>query len=91
MKAKVLKTDEYFVNHEPYYAQQGTEIELFEAAYRNQIPVLLKGPTGCGKTRFMEHMAWRLERPLITVSCHDDLTASDLVGRYLIVGGETSW
>ncbi|MDH3637953.1 MAG: CbbQ/NirQ/NorQ/GpvN family protein [Gammaproteobacteria bacterium] len=91
MKAKVLKTDEYFVTEEPYYEPQETEIELFEAAYRNQIPVLLKGPTGCGKTRFMEHMAWRFERPLITVSCHDDLTASDLVGRYLIVGGETSW
>lgn len=91
MKAKVLKTDEYFVTQEPYYAPQGKEIELFEAAHKNQIPVLLKGPTGCGKTRFMEYMAWRLRRPLITVSCHDDLTASDLVGRYLIIGGETSW
>ncbi len=59
--------------------------------YRNQLPVLLKGPTGCGKTRFVEHMAWRLKRPLITVSCHDDLTASDLVGRFLITGGETTW
>ena len=76
---------------EPYYEAQGEEIVLFEAAYRNQIPVLLKGPTGCGKTRFMEHMAWRLGRPLITVSCHDDLTASDLVGRYLITAGETVW
>jgi nitric oxide reductase NorQ protein len=69
----------------------GNEVALFEAAYKNQLPVLLKGPTGCGKTRFMEHMAWRLRRPLITVSCHDDLTASDLVGRYLIIGGETRW
>ena len=57
----------------------------------NKLPVLLKGPTGCGKTRFMEYMAWRLKRPLITVSCHDDLTASDLVGRFLIKGGETVW
>jgi nitric oxide reductase NorQ protein len=83
--------DEYRVTREPYYQPQGGEIQLFEAAFRNGIPVLLKGPTGCGKTRFMEHMAWRLERPLVTVSCHDDLTASDLVGRYLIVGGETRW
>ena len=79
------------IEQEPYYATQGKEIETFEAAYRNCIPVLLKGPTGCGKTRFMEHMAWRLKRPLVTVSCHDDLTASDLVGRYLIIGGETRW
>ncbi|MEE8378982.1 MAG: CbbQ/NirQ/NorQ/GpvN family protein, partial [Gammaproteobacteria bacterium] len=63
----------------------------FQAAYQNELPVLLKGPTGCGKTRFMEHMAWKLERPLITVSCHDDLTASDLVGRFLVKGGETVW
>ena len=81
----------YMITREPYFAAQGGEIELFEAAYRNGIPVLLKGPTGCGKSRFMEHMAWRLRRPLITVSCHDDLTSSDLVGRYLIVGGETRW
>jgi nitric oxide reductase NorQ protein len=86
-----LKPEEYIVRTEPYYQPQGQEIELFTAAYRHQIPVLLKGPTGCGKTRFMEHMAWRLKRPLITVSCHDDLTASDLVGRYLITAGETVW
>ena len=76
---------------EPFYAAQSDEIGLFEAAYRNAIPVLLKGPTGCGKTRFVEHMAWRLSQPLVTVSCHDDLTAADLVGRYLIVDGETRW
>ena len=81
----------HFIKDEPYYAPQNDEIELFEAAYRNAIPVLLKGPTGCGKTRFIEHLAWRLSRPLVTVSCHDDLTAADLVGRYLIVGGETRW
>ena len=83
--------DDYLIQDEPYYAAQGNEIKLFEAAYANGIPILLKGPTGCGKTRFMEHMAWRMRRPLITVSCHDDLTSSDLVGRYLIVGGETRW
>ena len=81
----------YMITEEPYYAAQRGEIEVFEAAYKNGIPVLLKGPTGCGKSRFMEYMAWRLKRPLITVSCHDDLTSSDLVGRYLIVGGETRW
>ena len=91
MTAQVLKPEEYFITEQPYYEAIGNEIEVFEAAYQNQLPVLLKGPTGCGKTRFMEHMAWRLERPLITVSCHDDLTASDLVGRFLIRGGETVW
>ena len=91
MTAQVLKPEEYFITEEPYYEPVGNEIEVFEAAYANQLPVLLKGPTGCGKTRFMEHMAWRLKRPLITVSCHDDLTASDLVGRFLISGGETVW
>jgi nitric oxide reductase NorQ protein len=89
--AQVLKPEEYFISEEPYYETVGNEIEVFQAAYANQLPVLLKGPTGCGKTRFMEHMAWRLKRPLITVSCHDDLTASDLVGRFLISGGETVW
>ena len=79
------------IETEPYYAAQGDEVAIFEAAWRNQLPVLLKGPTGCGKTRFMEYMAWRLHRPLVTVSCHDDLTSADLVGRYLIVGGETRW
>ena len=76
---------------QPFYASQGDEEIIFEAAWKNKLPVLLKGPTGCGKTRFMEFMAWKLKRPLITVSCHDDLTASDLVGRYLIIGGETRW
>jgi len=91
MSARVLKPEEHFIEKEPYYEPIGDEIEVFEAAYRQKLPVLLKGPTGCGKTRFMEHMAWRLKRPLITVSCHDDLTASDLVGRYLVTGGETVW
>ena len=91
MQAQTLKLDEYRIDNEPYYQPTGEEVAIFEAAWRNGLPVLLKGPTGCGKTRFMEYMAWRLKRPLITVSCHDDLTASDLVGRYLVKGGETVW
>ena len=91
MKARALKPEEYFIEEQPYYEPVGDEIAIFEAAYRNQLPMLLKGPTGCGKTRFMEYMGWRLKRPLITVSCHDDLTASDLVGRYLVTAGETVW
>ena len=91
MNARTLDPAQHLIEKEPYYEAVGDEIQLFEAAYRQQIPVLLKGPTGCGKTRFMEYMAWRLKRPLITVSCHDDLTASDLVGRYLVKGGETVW
>jgi len=75
--------DQYRVTSEPYYEPAGDEVRLFEAAHARRIPVLLKGPTGCGKTRFMEYMAWRLAR--------HDLTASDLVGRYLIVGAETVW
>lgn len=76
---------------EPYYAPGHDEVELFTASFARRMPVLLKGPTGCGKTRFVEHMAWRLKRPLITVACHEDLTASDLTGRYLIRGAETVW
>ena len=91
MTVRTLKPEEYFITEEPYYEPVGDELTVFEASYRNELPVLLKGPTGCGKTRFMEHMAWRLQRPLITVSCHDDLTASDLVGRYLVTAGETVW
>ena len=91
MDAHTLTQEEHYIRQEPYYEPIGDEIAIFEAAYRNKLPVLLKGPTGCGKTRFMEYMAWRLKRPLITVSCHDDLTASDLVGRYLVKGGETVW
>ena len=75
----------------PYYQPQGEECELFEHAYRRRLPLLLKGPTGCGKTRFVTHMAARLKRPCYTVSCHDDLTAADLTGRYLLKGGDTVW
>jgi nitric oxide reductase NorQ protein len=88
---RVLKPEEYFIEVEPYYEPVADEVAVFEAAYANGLPILLKGPTGCGKTRFMEYMAWRLRRPLITVSCHDDLTSSDLVGRFLVKGGETVW
>jgi len=76
---------------EPYYRPLGDEVGLFEAAAGQRLPVLLKGPTGCGKTRFVHHMAWRLRRPLVTIACHDDLSASDLTGRFLVRGGETSW
>jgi nitric oxide reductase NorQ protein len=79
------------IGAEPYYQSVGDEIPLFEAAYARKLPVLLKGPTGCGKTRFVEYMAWKLGRPLVTVACHDDLTTADLLGRYLIVGDQTVW
>ena len=90
-QSHTLSADEYRITEEPYYLPSGKEIEIFLAAHENRLPILLKGPTGCGKTRFMEHMAWRLQLPLITVACHDDLTAADLVGRYLITAGETVW
>ncbi len=75
----------------PYYEPQGNEVAIFEAAYKRRLPVMLKGPTGCGKTRFLEHMAFQLKRPLVTVSCHEDLTSSDLVGRFLLEGADTVW
>jgi nitric oxide reductase NorQ protein len=75
----------------PYYEPQGNEVAVFEAAYKRRLPVMLKGPTGCGKTRFLEHMAFQLKRPLVTVSCHEDLTSSDLVGRFLLEGADTVW
>ncbi|MBX3651825.1 MAG: CbbQ/NirQ/NorQ/GpvN family protein [Burkholderiales bacterium] len=75
----------------PYYEPQGNEVAIFEAAYKRRLPVMLKGPTGCGKTRFLEFMAVQLKRPLVTVSCHEDLTSSDLVGRFLLEGSDTVW
>jgi nitric oxide reductase NorQ protein len=75
----------------PYYLPTGDEVAVFEMCHARQLGLMLKGPTGCGKTRFVEHMAWRLGRPLVTVACHDDLSASDLTGRYLIRGAETVW
>jgi nitric oxide reductase NorQ protein len=103
--------EEYVLREEPFYIPVSDEVELFEAAYASKIPVLLKGPTGCGKTRFIEYMAFKLHRPLtivrettetdensssgglplVTVACHEDLTASDLVGRYLLEGDSTRW
>ena len=81
----------YRITTEPYYRPVGNEIALFEAAYAARMPMMLKGPTGCGKTRFIEYMAWRLGRPLITVACHEDMTASDLVGRFLLDAEGTVW
>jgi len=83
--------EQYKVHKEPYYQPQGNEVALYEAAYRNHLPVMVKGPTGCGKSRFVEYMAWKLGKPLITVACNEDMTASDLVGRYLLEGNGTRW
>ena len=83
--------DEFRIAERPYYEPVGTEISLFEAAWQQHVPILLKGPTGCGKTRFVSHMAHRLGLPLFTVACHEDLTASDLIGRYLLRGDDTIW
>jgi nitric oxide reductase NorQ protein len=79
------------LTREPFYIPVGDEVAIFEMCHARRLAIMLKGPTGCGKTRFVEHMAWRLQRPLVTVACHDDLSASDLTGRYLVRGGETVW
>jgi len=86
-----LAVEKYKVASEPYYLPIKQEVELFEAAYAAKLPAMLKGPTGCGKTRFVEYMAYRLGRPLITVACHEDLSSTDLVGRFLLEGEETIW
>ena len=83
--------DPYRVKSEPFYESQGREVALYEAAYQARLPVMLKGPTGCGKSRFVEYMAWKLGKPLITVACNEDMTASDLVGRYLLEANGTRW
>ena len=83
--------DDYRIENKPYYLAAGTEEGLFRAAFDARLPVMLKGPTGCGKTRFVEYMAFGLKRPLITVACHEDLFASDLIGRYLLKNDETVW
>lgn len=83
--------NQYLVHSEPYYHAVGDEIERFEAAYANRIPMMLKGPTGCGKSRFVEYMAWKLGKPLITVACNEDMTAADLVGRFLLDKEGTRW
>lgn len=85
------KAEEFLVKEEPFYLPVGQEVELFESAHNAKLPVMLKGPTGCGKTRFVEYMAYRLGRPLITVACHEDLSSTDLVGRFLLEGEETVW
>jgi nitric oxide reductase NorQ protein len=83
--------EQYRVHQEPFYQPQGREVELFAAAYAARLPVMVKGPTGCGKSRFVEYMAWTLNKPLITVACNEDMTASDLVGRWLLDAGGTVW
>ena len=83
--------DQYKISGEPFYQSQGDEVALYEAAYAARLPVMIKGPTGCGKSRFVEYMAWKLDRPLITVACNEDMTASDLVGRYLLDANGTRW
>jgi nitric oxide reductase NorQ protein len=83
--------DQYRIKEEPYYRPVGEEVELYEAAYSTRMPLMLKGPTGCGKTRFVEYMAWKLGRPLVTAACHEDMTASDLVGRFLLDASGTRW
>jgi len=83
--------EQYRVRKEPFYRAQGREVELYQAAYAARLPVMLKGPTGCGKSRFVEYMAWKLGKPLITVACNEDMTASDLVGRYLLDANGTRW
>ena len=82
---------QYVIDAEPYYRAVADELALFEAAYAVRMPMMLKGPTGCGKTRFVEHMAWKLKKPLITLACNEDMTASDLVGRYLLDADGTRW
>ncbi len=86
-----ISIEDYHITEEPYYLPTRDELEVFDTAWRLKLPVMLKGPTGCGKTRFLEYMAWKLDRPLVTIACHEDLTASDLVGRYLLQGEETVW
>ena len=89
--ADALDVNQYMVGSEPYYRPVSNEVDLYEAAYSVRMPVMLKGPTGCGKSRFVEHMAWKLKKPLITVACNEDMTASDLVGRFLLDASGTKW
>lgn len=90
-RRQAIAIEDYLVSNEPFYLPVGEEVKTFEAAYELRLPIMLKGPTGCGKTRFLEYMAWKIGCPLITIACHEDLTASDLVGRYLLKGQETVW
>ncbi len=86
-----IDTEQYRIKTEPYYRAVSDEISLYQAAYDVRMPVMLKGPTGCGKSRFVEYMAWKLDRPLITIACNEDMTASDLVGRFLLDVNGTKW
>lgn len=83
--------EQYKITQEPYYRSVTNEVDLYIAAYQVRMPMMLKGPTGCGKSRFVEYMAWKLDKPLITVACHEDMTASDLVGRFLLDANGTRW
>ena len=83
--------DDYHITEEPFYQATGNEVALYERAYVHRMPLILKGPTGCGKTRFIEHMAWKLGLPLVTLACNEDMTASDLIGRYLLDAQGTAW
>ena len=85
------KVEQYRITEQPYYRPVADEVQLYEAAYAARLPMMLKGPTGCGKSRFVEYMAWKLGKPLITVACNEDMTASDLVGRYLLDANGTRW
>jgi len=91
IESRKYEDGSFEIKDEPFYLPQGDEVELFGAAYENKLPVMLNGPTGSGKTRLVEYMAWKLKRPLYTVACHDDLSANDLTGRYIIKGGEVEW
>jgi len=83
--------NKYRIEKEPYYRAVSDEVAIYEAAYSERMPMMFKGPTGCGKTRFIEYMAWKLQKPLITVACNEDMTASDLVGRFLLDANGTRW
>ena len=86
-----VSLEQYMITEEPYYHAQGKEVAWYEAAYTSRLPVMVKGPTGCGKSRFIEYMAWKLKKPIVTVACNEDMTASDLVGRYLLDNDGTRW
>ncbi len=86
-----MEISDFYIDGKPNYIASAGEIDAFSAAYQERIPVMLKGPTGCGKTRFVEHMAWTVKKPLITISCHEDMTASDIIGRYLLDSKGTYW
>ena len=89
--SELVDIEQYRINKEPYYQPVGNELELYTSAYEVRMPMMIKGPTGCGKSRFVEHMAWKLGKPLITVACNEDMTASDLVGRFLLDKDGTKW